>query len=103
MSPEQIRADPLDGRADQFSWGVVAYELLAGRLPWRGTDALAAMASALTDAVDRKPLEEAVVRCPWQDVVLRALAKRPEERFATMDEVVRALEAAARGEAPPAL
>lgn len=34
MAPEQIRGDPLDGRADQFSWGVLAYELLAGRLPF---------------------------------------------------------------------
>src|SRR5262249_21651489 len=62
MAPEQIRGDPLDGRADQFSWGVMAYELLTGRLPWRGADdALAVMASVLTDPVDRAPLDEAGV------------------------------------------
>ena len=34
MAPEQIRGDALDGRADQFAWGVVAYELCTGSLPW---------------------------------------------------------------------
>ena len=53
MAPEQIRGDELDGRADQFAWGVLAYELLAGKLPWRGADALAVMASVLTDPVER--------------------------------------------------
>ncbi|MFT3766397.1 MAG: serine/threonine-protein kinase [Minicystis sp.] len=36
MAPEQLQGNPLDARADQFSWGVVAYELLSGRLPWKG-------------------------------------------------------------------
>ena len=98
MAPEQIRGDRLDGRADQFSWGVVAYELLTGRLPWRGADALAAMASVLTDAVASDALDMASVPRAVQDVVLRALSKRPEDRFASMDDAVRALEAAARGE-----
>ncbi len=62
MAPEQIRGDALDGRADQFAWGVLAYELLAGRLPWRGAgDALAVMASVLTDPADRAALEQAGV------------------------------------------
>src|SRR6185437_240582 len=57
MSPEQIKGDVLDGRTDQFAWGVVAYELLAGRLPWRGSsDAMAVMASVLTDRPDPAPL-----------------------------------------------
>jgi eukaryotic-like serine/threonine-protein kinase len=101
MAPEQIRGDTLDCRADQFSWGVMAYELLAGRLPWRGNDALAAMASALTDRAPREPLAEAGAPRPVQDVLLRALAKDPAERFAGMDDVVRALEAAAAGEELP--
>ena len=60
MAPEQIRGDALDGRTDQFAWGVVAYELLTGRLPWRGSgDAMAVAASVLTDRVDRAPLDQA--------------------------------------------
>ena len=98
MAPEQIRGDPLDGRADQFSWGVVAYEILAGRLPWRGTDALAAMASVLTDPIGREALDAADVPRAIQDVVLRTLSRQPENRFESMDDAVRALEAAAHGE-----
>jgi serine/threonine-protein kinase len=100
MAPEQIRGDALDGRADLFSWGVVAYETLAGRLPWRGADALAAMASVLTDPVGREALDAASVPRAVQDVVLRALARRAEDRFASMADAVRALEAAARGGEP---
>ncbi|WP_394832284.1 protein kinase [Pendulispora rubella] len=97
MAPEQIRGDALDGRTDQFAWGVVAYERLAGRLPWRGSnDAIAVMASVLTDRVDRAPLDQAAVPRAIQDVILRALEKRPEDRFSSMHEVVQALDAAVR-------
>jgi serine/threonine-protein kinase len=97
MAPEQIRGDVLDGRTDQFAWGVVAYELLAGRLPWRGGgDAMAVMASVLTDRVDRAPLDQAKVPRAIQDVVLRTLEKHPEDRFPSMDDVAQALGAAVR-------
>ena len=102
MAPEQIKGAPLDGRADQFSWGVVVFEHLTGELPWRGSDALSAMASALTDPANREALEASRVPDAVQEVVLRALAKRPEDRFPSMEEAVRALTAAARGEAVPA-
>jgi serine/threonine protein kinase len=97
MAPEQIRGEELDGRTDQFAWGVLAYELLAGRLPWRGADALAVMASALTDPVERVTLERAGVSPAVARVVVRALEKKPEHRFASMDELLGALESAARG------
>jgi serine/threonine-protein kinase len=98
MAPEQIRGDELDGRADQFAWGVVAYELLAGELPWRrADDALAVMASVLTDPVDGAALERAGVSRSVARVVLRALEKKPEARFASMDELRSALESAERG------
>ncbi|WP_437728591.1 protein kinase domain-containing protein [Sorangium sp. So ce861] len=104
MAPEQIRGAELDGRADQFAWGVLAFELLTGRLPWRGAgDMLAVVASILTDDADRAPLDAAAVPPAVSAVVLRALSKRPEDRFASMDDLVRALEAAGRGEAPAAV
>ncbi|WP_437931860.1 protein kinase [Sorangium sp. So ce291] len=104
MAPEQIRGGELDGRADQFAWGVLAFELLTGRLPWRGAgDMLAVVASILTDEADRTLLDAASVPPAVSAVVLRALSKRPEERFASMDDLVRALEAAGRGEAPAAV
>ncbi|WP_437909956.1 protein kinase [Sorangium sp. So ce327] len=103
MAPEQIRGAELDGRADQFAWGVLAFELLTGRLPWRGAgDMLAVVASILTDDADRALLDAAAVPPAVSAVVLRALSKRPDDRFASMDELLRALEAAGRGEAPAA-
>lgn len=100
MAPEQIRGEELDGRADQFAWGVLAYELLARKLPWRGGDALAVMASALTDPADPLPLERAGVPSAVASVVLRALEKTPAKRFASMDELRGALERPERDAAP---
>lgn len=98
MSPEQIRGRDLDGRSDQFSWGVTAYELLSGRSPWKGDDALALAASVLTD--EPPPLSEAPARIA--KVVMRCLAKDPADRFATMKDVVAALESDAdETDAPP--
>lgn len=93
MAPEQIRGDALDGRTDQFAWGVLAYELLAGELPWRGgDDVLAVMASVLVDPVDVAPLERARVPLAVSRVILRALHKQPASRFTSMDELLATLE-----------
>ena len=104
MAPEQIRGDALDGRVDQFAWSVLAYELLSGKLPWRGgSDALSIAASILTDEPAEAALDRAGVPPRVKNVVLRGLSKRPADRFASMDDVVRALEAASRGEDAPAV
>ncbi len=100
MAPEQIRGDALDGRADQFAWGVLAYELLTGAPPWRGGgEPLAVVASILTDELPRVALANAGVPPGVEMVVRRALEKRPEDRFASMDELARALDGALKGEA----
>jgi serine/threonine-protein kinase len=92
MAPEQVQQDAVDGRTDQFSWGVLAYELLAGRLPWTRRESLydvldAVVREAPTPLRDVSPeLPEALVA-----VVTRALEKDPAERFPTMGKVVAAL------------
>ena len=91
MSPEQVRGDVVDGRSDQFSWGVLAYELLAGDIPWvAATDG-----PKLFAAVVRQPA--APLRVPGlpeavSDVVLRALEKRAGDRLPSMHDVVASLE-----------
>ena len=83
MAPEVLRGLPVDGRADQFGWGVVAYELLSGKLPWRRSEtAFGAIAAALTQ--DPDPLGPDIPP-PVAAVIERALAKAPEERFASLD------------------
>ncbi len=103
MAPEQIRGDAVDGRTDQFQWAVLAYEVISGRVPWATKgDSLGLVASILTD--DPAPLREVApeVSPEVAIVVARALAKRPADRFASMDDVVRALDAAAMGASVPA-
>jgi eukaryotic-like serine/threonine-protein kinase len=92
MAPEQLKGEPnLDGRADQFSWGVVAYELFTGRLPWDGGgDAIVAIAEMLTK--DPAPMTCRGLPGIVQAAVLKALSISPANRFRSMDEVVLALE-----------
>ncbi len=101
MAPEQIRSEPLDGRADQFAWGVLAYELFTGKVPWKNPrDPLAVVASILTDAPDGAALDAAGVPAEAKVAVLRALSKKADNRFASMDDLVRALDPTVKGEAP---
>jgi len=89
MAPEQTRGDRIDGRADQFSWGVVAFEVFSGTLPWpmqRG--GLSIAAAALSERP--KPLGEPVPPHVAQ-VVERALAKVAVDRFPSMKQLVAAL------------
>jgi serine/threonine-protein kinase len=95
MAPEQLHGERLDGRADQFAWGTMAYELLSGKLPWGSLDdgikIVAALVSKDPPPLDSvAPVSEKVAR-----VVHRALAKNPSARFPSMRAVASALEAAA--------
>jgi serine/threonine-protein kinase len=99
MAPEQLRGELVDGRADQFAWGVMAYELLSGSPPWRGSNvSLTVLADVLEN--DPAPLRSAAPRVSpaLERIVHRTLAKAVEDRFASMDALVAALEeASARG------
>jgi serine/threonine-protein kinase len=96
MAPEQLRERTINAFTDQFSWGVMAYELLTGRLPWREEiDSLQVVTDILS--MKPKPPSEAtklVFPIPEEidDVVLMALEKDAPDRFASMGDVVAALE-----------
>lgn len=90
MSPEQWRGLNQDGRTDQYALGIVAYELLAGRLPFADRDRNTLRQRVLTEAVPSVPgLPPAVFQ-----VLCQALAKDPSQRFQTCTQFVDALNSA---------
>jgi serine/threonine-protein kinase len=93
LSPEQLRGDVVDGRADQFSWAVATYELLTGRLPWpKGVDGFQ-LVLAILNATPPAPSSLVSDLPSIADAALmKALAKVPAQRFDDMDAVVGALE-----------
>jgi len=90
MAPEQFSRKKVDGRTDQFAWGVMAYELITGALPWGDTgDHPVNTALAIVSKVV-PPLASIAPDVPVRvaDAVDRALAKDPAQRFASMDALL---------------
>jgi eukaryotic-like serine/threonine-protein kinase len=94
MSPEQAAGDIVDHRGDVYSMGVMLYELASGRVPFDGLHCMA----VLTKHVQEDPLPFQSLNPPpdvprWLErIILKCLAKRPEERFASMEELHQALQ-----------
>ncbi|MFL1547900.1 serine/threonine-protein kinase [Pseudomonas sp. D47] len=88
MSPEQARGQEIDGRADLYALGVVLYEILVGKLPYTGTDALSTALAHLTEPLPELPVHHG----RYQDVLRKLLAKDPAERFPDAAALLRALD-----------
>jgi eukaryotic-like serine/threonine-protein kinase len=86
MAPEQVLATDVDGRADLYSVGVVMYRLLSGSLPFSADTAIAMAHKQVKDPPT--PLKQFRSELPpWcEDVLWRALAKSPADRFQTAEE-----------------
>jgi Tol biopolymer transport system component len=94
MSPEQVRAQPVDSRSDQFALGCVLYEMLTGRQPVQRASAAQSMAAVIE--AEPPPIDETNLRVPraiaW--LVERCLAKEPADRYASTRDLERDLELA---------
>jgi len=97
MSPEQLRDEPTDFRSDIFSFGVLLFECLTGRLPFQGETTIDVLHSILRDP--HTPLRTLLpdISPEWEKLTERCLAKEPAQRFPSMAEVLQALQ---RVEAP---
>jgi tRNA A-37 threonylcarbamoyl transferase component Bud32/tetratricopeptide (TPR) repeat protein len=93
MSPEQTRAESLDGRSDIFSLGSVLYETATGRRPFQGPSTLAVMHAIAAE----EPLAPSAVKrnlpSEFDSFIERALAKDKNDRYGSAKEMIAALEA----------
>jgi TolB-like protein/Tfp pilus assembly protein PilF len=97
MSPEQATGRRLDARSDIFSFGVVLYEVLAGRRPFQGPTSAALVHAIAQDPAPALPEELPVL---LRAVVEKALEKDPADRYQTMRDLVVDLRKVARQEPP---
>jgi len=103
MAPEQVAADVIDHRTDLYAWGVVAYELLAGRHPFADKASSAQLMAAHLAEIPA-PLAELkpALPPPLASLVMSCLAKAPADRPASAGAVVEALESVRSAPAAPA-
>jgi eukaryotic-like serine/threonine-protein kinase len=92
MSPEQVRGEEVDGRADLYAVGILLYQLLTGQVPFRATTDYGVMMQHLQAPPPSARLLAPDVP-PWFDEILqRALAKAPDDRFASAADFRSAVE-----------
>jgi eukaryotic-like serine/threonine-protein kinase len=89
MSPEQVLGSPLDGRADIYALGIVLYRLLSGQLPF-SSDSTTALINAHVDLPipDIRSVKNNIPAV-WQEVISKAMAKDPNDRYATASDFAR--------------
>ena len=105
MAPEQVRGEVVDQSADIFALGSVLYEMLAGRRPFEGDSTLGTLDAVLTrEPPDLSEVRPDVPRA-LSHTVRRCLAKSPDDRFATVDDLVSVFESVVRARSlpPPSL
>jgi tetratricopeptide (TPR) repeat protein/tRNA A-37 threonylcarbamoyl transferase component Bud32 len=88
MSPEQVRGQDIDHRSDIFSFGVVLYEMIAGRTPFRGEHEAAMMYSIVNE--EPQPISSFVpgISSQLENLIERTLEKDPSDRYQSMQDLL---------------
>jgi Tol biopolymer transport system component/tRNA A-37 threonylcarbamoyl transferase component Bud32 len=89
MSPEQVQGKPLDPRTDIFSFGCVLYETITGRRAFQGKTSFETLKRILSE--EPEPITEPLPHVQLQPVIRRCLAKNPDDRYQSMQELSRDL------------
>ncbi|MDW8267522.1 MAG: tetratricopeptide repeat protein [Anaerolineae bacterium] len=97
MASEQIRGDPLDGRADVYALGVILYELCTNTLPFTADTATGVLMRHLTEPPPPPTRANPSLPPAVEGVILKALSKAPADRYAKAGELAAALDAALSG------
>ena len=98
LSPEQARGAPVDQRSDLYSLGIVLYELLTGTVPFTGDAPVEIAMKHLSDVPEPPSRRRPGIARELDLIVMRALAKDPDDRFQTAEEMERELDRFERGE-----
>ena len=93
MSPEQVRGDTVDGRSDIYSYGVTLYEMLTGRKPFVADTSYSVLNAHLNQTPTPPSDVNPAIPPELNSIVLRAMAKNPDERFQSAEEFRNALRA----------
>ena len=92
MAPEQATSKSIDHRADIYSLGIVLYEMVTGRKPYVADTPLAVLFKQASDPLPRPRQFAPTLPNKVEQIILKALAKKPEDRYQTMGEFATALE-----------
>jgi tRNA A-37 threonylcarbamoyl transferase component Bud32 len=92
LAPEQIESKNVDGRADLYSLGVVFYEMICQRPPFDSEEPVNIIVMHVTQAPDPPSKYNALIPHGIERIILKMLEKRPDDRFQTAEDVVKALQ-----------
>ncbi len=92
MSPEQIQNDNPDGRCDVYALGVILYQILTGHTPFERETPTRTAAAHILDPIPRLTDLRHDLPATWDDIIQKALAKNPDDRYATAGELAKDLQ-----------